>query len=84
MFRRYEAERLAILAVSGSAPSNFVAVEPPGAENRVQRAGDPGDVGQLLSPVEGTPAYVLHLYPALRRKCHPKPSPNLISNCMMI
>jgi len=56
VFRRYEAERPVILAVSGSARSNFVAVEPPGAEYRVQRAGDPGDVGQLLSPVKGTPA----------------------------
>jgi len=84
VFQRYEAERLAILAVSGSARSNFVAVEPPGTENRVQRAGNPGDVGQLLSPVEGTPANVLHLYPAMRRKCHPEPSPSLFSTYMMI
>jgi hypothetical protein len=44
-FQPCEAERLAVSAVSGSARSNFIAAAPAGTENRIQQAGNPGDVG---------------------------------------
>ena len=35
------------LGCQGSARSNFVAAEPPGTENRAERAGNLGGVGQI-------------------------------------
>jgi len=42
-----EEQPISNFPVRGAARSNFVAVEPPGTENRVKRAGNPGDVGQI-------------------------------------
>ena len=40
--RLHEAERPGVLAVGGSARSNFVAAQPPGIENRCQPPANPG------------------------------------------